>query len=77
MNKFTADDAIETLAQTIRALQAGEIKAHDAAEISNAIGKMINLAKIQLAYDITKNSISNISNIGFLETVKKISHVNG
>ncbi len=77
MNKFTADDAIETLAQTIRDLQAGDIKAIDAAEISNAIGKMINLAKTQLAYDITKNNLGNVSNIGFLESVKKISNVDG
>lgn len=31
-------------------LKAGEIKAKDAAELTNCVGKMIGLAKVQLEY---------------------------
>ena len=46
----TAEEMALELQIVFDQLKAGDIKAKDAAELTNCVGKMIGLAKVQLEY---------------------------
>jgi len=46
----TAEEMALELQLVFEELKAGQIKAKDAAELTNCVGKMIGLAKVQLEY---------------------------
>ncbi len=46
----TASSLRDSLSKVFAQLQAGEVKAHEAAELANLAGKMINSAKVQVEY---------------------------
>ncbi len=66
MNNMTELNA--ELAATFKELKAGTIDAKQAFELANLAGKMIGIAKVQLAYAVIKRDEN--PDIPFLETGK-------
>jgi hypothetical protein len=58
------NDVRDALAQTLKDLMAGNMRVADAKERSNAAGKMINSAKVQLEYQLAQKKEPSID---FLE----------
>lgn len=61
----TATELRSSLSKVYEDLRAGEIKHHDAAELSNIAGKMISSAKVQLEYYALRKQAPKIE---FLES---------
>lgn len=60
----TADEMTVELQRVFNDLRAGSIKPKDVAELTNCVGKMIGLAKLQLEYHHLRKEVPEL---GFLK----------
>jgi hypothetical protein len=60
----TAEEMSLELQLVFDELKAGNIKAKEAAELTNCVGKMIGLAKVQLEYHALRKDVPNMTFFG-------------
>lgn len=71
----TITDIRDQLIEVFNSLRDGSIEVKDAVEINNTAGKIINTAKVQIAYSALRGDIPNIPFLDTKGTAPKLKKI--